>query len=442
VCYVFSTHYRKGTAAMPTYTVVTYRCPKCKADVGRRFGLHTKLWIACPNCGSNVRIGRDVIAQNWGFNFGWVGGLIIWLVLGVGVLVSPELAAQIGRQSLPADTFENRLVIAGVCGIPALLAALVVGGIGMVCGYIAAACASDAETPAAEHPSWPPSNPGQWTPGGFPRPNEPAPQPPRPRGRNFLVRAFFVLLWPVVAFVGAVIVVSMVASVGAKPVERQPTDVASTVGLLASPLGQGPLLAAASLVPDEGVQEQQREAAATKMGERSAPWLLLSTLIVFVLGCVGLLPLTGSGRKRQAEARPDVQRLTEPAPSSAWRYNFGDEPPVPAPAPEPPRRNVLVRVSFVLLWPAVFFIGAGLATAALAGGFSAADEETQKHIFKQSAEANVLWIMLVSLLLFVTGCLGYLPGTGAKKRKPARGAGSLAADYSSHAPSSRRTSTS
>ena len=403
---------------MPTYTVITYQCPKCKADIGRCLGLHTKLTIACPNCGANVRIGRDAMAQNWGFNFAWVSGLVIWLVLGVGVLVSPELAAQIGRDAFPADTFEHRLVIAGVSAIPALLAGLVFGGIGMVCGTIAAFCASASETRAGDHPAWPSSNAGPGAAGGFPGQNAPPLYPPQPRGRGFFVRAFFVLLWAVVFFFGAAIVLSMVATTGVKPVERRPADEASTVGLLASPLGQGPLLAASSLLPDEGRQDQQRQEAAAKMGERSAPWLLLGTLGVFVLGCVGLLPLTGSGKKRQTEARPDAGRPAEPAPSSGWRYDFQNQPPVQE-APPPRQRSVFVRGFFVLLWPAVFFIGAGVAMAALAGGFSADNEEVQKHIFKQSAEANVLWIMLGSLLLFVVGCLGFLPGTGAKKRKAA-----------------------
>src|SRR5207248_3279728 len=131
----------------------------------------------------------------------------------------------------------------------------------------------------------------------------------------------------------------------------------------------------------------------------------------------GVLPLTGSGKKRQAEMRPDAGGPAQPAPSSGWRYDFRNQP--PAQAPEPRRRSVFVRGFFVLLWPTVFFIGAGFTMAALAGGFSVDNEEVQKHIFKQSAEANVLWILLGSLLLLVVGCLGYLPGTGAKKRKPA-----------------------
>ena len=405
---------------MPTYTVITYQCPKCKADIGRRIGLHTKLTIVCPNCGANVRIGRDAMAQNWGFNFAWVSGLTIWLVLGVGVLVSPELAAQIGRDAFPADSFEHRLVIAGVCAIPALLAGLVIGGIGMLCGTIAAFRAAAAESNAGDYGSWSAPTQGPWPSrdSSYPSPAGPPRSPPRPQGRSFFVRAFFVLLWTVVFFIGAAIILSMVATTGVKPVERQPADEASTVGLLASPLGQGPLLAASSLVPLESREDQQREVAATKMGERSAPWLLLGTLTVLVLGCVGLLPLTGSGKKRQAETRPGAGRPAEAAPSSGWRYDFRNQPSVQE-TPEPRPRSIFVRGFFVLLWPTVFFIGAGVATAALAGGFSADNEEVQKHIFRQSAEANVLWILLVSLLLFVVGCLGYLPGTGAKRRKAA-----------------------
>ena len=55
---------------MATYTVITYRCPRCKTDIGRRFGLITTLRILCPRCGTRVRIDAGVVGQNWAFNFG------------------------------------------------------------------------------------------------------------------------------------------------------------------------------------------------------------------------------------------------------------------------------------------------------------------------------------------------------------------------------------
>ena len=94
--------------------------------------------IDCLNCRANVRIGRDCVAQNWAYNFACFGGLILWLLLAVGVLIDPQLAAMIGQKEFPADTFEHRLVIAGISIFPSLLAALLIGGVGWLCGKVVA----------------------------------------------------------------------------------------------------------------------------------------------------------------------------------------------------------------------------------------------------------------------------------------------------------------
>jgi hypothetical protein len=83
-----------------------------------------------------VRVDRQVIAQNWGYNFGWVGGLIIWLALGAGVMLDPQFAASIGGKTMKSDTQQQRMMIALMMGIPALLGGLVVGGIGMLLGSV------------------------------------------------------------------------------------------------------------------------------------------------------------------------------------------------------------------------------------------------------------------------------------------------------------------
>jgi DNA-directed RNA polymerase subunit RPC12/RpoP len=303
--------------AMATYTVITYRCPRCRADIGRRFGLLTKLNIVCPNCSANVRIGADVIRQNWGFNFAWASAVLIWLALGVGVLADRDLAAAIGRQTIPADTFEHRLGIAGICAIPALFAGLAMGGVGMVLGAIVAAGAKRDSADAAPS-SWttpgqgsqpargdafPPVRPGQQrlrTMGaGYATQPPPEAAPPQPPKRNILVRVFFVLLWPVVFFFGAGIVLAVVAVSTVKSDAPPPVAAASTVGLIESPLGQGPLLAAASLLPTEARDEALRKQASKNLGEKAAPWLVLGTVVVFALGCAGLAPFTGSKKGRQ-----------------------------------------------------------------------------------------------------------------------------------------------
>ena len=177
-----------------TRTIITYKCPRCRADIARRFGLMSTLTITCPFCEAKVRIDRNVIAQNWGFNFAWVGGLLIWLVLGVAVIASPQFAAMAANKTLPAATLQNRAVIALFCVIPSLLAGLIIGGVGMLFGTIVAMGAAREET---ARPKLQQSSKGRLERAAA------GPQPPRPRRRGLLVRAFFVLLWPVVFFCGA-----------------------------------------------------------------------------------------------------------------------------------------------------------------------------------------------------------------------------------------------
>ncbi|HVS40560.1 MAG TPA: hypothetical protein VMS17_33700 [Gemmataceae bacterium] len=308
---------------MATYTVITYKCPRCRADIGRRFGLHTKLSIACPNCGNTVRISRDVIQQNWGFNFAWISGLLLWLILGVGVLADRDLAAAIGRNSFPSDTMQDRLMIAGVCALPAFLGGLLIGGIGMVLGTFVAAGAAKDEANAPTPGAWPqpgggsalpPFLPGQQrlqttAPGCSAQPYPgvaPTPQAPK---RNIFLRTFFVLLWPIVFFIGAALVLAAVARSTVKTEEAPPpVSAAGTVGLIGSPLGQGPLLVVASVAPPEVRDEAAKQQATKSLAEKAAPWLLLGTVVVFGLGCAGLAPLTGRKKCRRA-AQPSEAEL-------------------------------------------------------------------------------------------------------------------------------------
>lgn len=415
---------------MATVTVYTYRCPRCRADIGRNFGLITSRVISCHSCGSKVRVDANVIGQNWGYNFAWTASLMLWSALAVAVLANPAFAAMIGNGTFPAATFENRLVIAGVCVIPALMGGLVIGGVGMLLGTIVAACSPADGAEVGDFPSSPTQGQGpagglsflpvpagqqrsQPSGAGLHPPMDPTASPPRARERAWFVRACFVLLWPVVFFVGAAMALNIAATTWVKTDEPPPVVGARTVGLMGSPLGQGPLLAVSSLLPDAARDEPLKQQAAEKMGEKSAPWLLLGTLIVFVLGCVGLLPSTGRKIRRQAPTQPGGGVAARQTSSPAWGIDLKNYPITYGPEPKP--RWLLVRGFFVLLWPTVFFFAAALTMAALAGGFSAENEEVRKQIGEQSAQANVGWILLVSLLVFVSGCLGVLPWTGAKK---------------------------
>jgi hypothetical protein len=150
------------------------------------------------------------------------------------------------------------------------------------------------------------------------------------------------------------------------------------------------------LAPGKVRDEQRQQLAAARLTNQSIPWILLGTLLAFVLGSAGLLPPTGA--KIRAPAAP---------PSG-----------IPA-GPEPPRRSAFVRAFFVVLWPVVFFIAAGLTMSALAGSFAAESDEVQRQISQESARQHAGWISLVSLGLFVLGCVGVLPLTGARIRSRA-----------------------
>lgn len=240
---------------MARYTVVTFQCPRCRADLGRQFGLITSRSIPCPRCGTTVRIDSQVIAQNWGFNFGWVGGLLLWLGLAAGVMLDPHFAASIGGKTLKSDTQQQRLMIALVCGIPALLGGLVFGGIGMLLGAVMVG-----EGEAA---------PGPTRPSGFPglTPTMPA-TTPQPQRRGCLVRSFFILFWPVFFFIAGAIVMSGVS--GAWTAET----------------------------------EEARQQLSKQSAEKYAMWVFLGSFLVFLFGCFGLMPWTGSGKKKTPPPSP------------------------------------------------------------------------------------------------------------------------------------------
>jgi hypothetical protein len=232
------------------YAIYTYRCPRCRADIGRRFGLISTLTITCPSCQSKVRLDSIVITQNWGFNFAWVSGLLIWLALGIAVVAIPQFAAMIGNRTFPAATLQNRVVIALICAIPALLAGLIIGGVGMLLGTIVALGAAGEEnntTLPANDNILPMPSPAA------------AAQPPEPPRRRLLVRAFFVLLWPMVFFCAAAVVLSNVLRATAEETEPVAVVPASTVALVACPLGQGSLITATSLMSDQARAQALKE---------------------------------------------------------------------------------------------------------------------------------------------------------------------------------------
>lgn len=226
---------------------ITYQCPRCRTDLGRRFGLIMTRTVDCPKCGNSVRVDSQVFAQNWGFNFGWVGGLLIWAGMGGAVLIDPEFAATIGGNTFPAATPKDRVIIALTCVIPAFIGGFILNGLGMLFGAIAAHGA-----PAGSAPVEPEIR------------GSPSPAPP-PLGRGCLIRAFFILFWPVVFFFASGVTLALLAGFSA-----------------------------------EG--EAARKKAVQQSAEQNTGWMLLGTLLVFLLGCLGLLPWTGRKKKEHGES--------------------------------------------------------------------------------------------------------------------------------------------
>jgi hypothetical protein len=358
-------------------------------------------------------IDSNVIAQNWGFNFAWVTGVLIWQALGVAVIASPEFAAMIGNKTFPAATLKNRVVIALVCAIPSLLAGLIIGGVGMLLGTIVAMGAAREENSTApandqesdsRAPAWEPSPTAATQPSGPPR-------------RSLLVRAFFVLLWPVVFFFVAALVLGAVLQTTTEEAELTAVLPASTIALTGSPLDQEPLISATSLMAERATAQALKEKAAAKRGEKMAPWLVLGTFAVFIVGCVGFLPGTGGKLKgltasanADAAQRPNARvpcppHQDETTSRSDKRGGHATQ-----------RRSLIVRGLLVILWPVVFFIAAALTMSALAGAFSAETQELQQQLHQQSAEKHTGWIFVVSLVLLALGCLGVLPCTAATKK--------------------------
>lgn len=230
---------------MAKVVIITFRCPKCRLDIGRQFGLITTTTIVCSKCGTHVRLDSAAVAQNWGFNFGWMSALLIWFALGVGVLVDPQFAATMGNTTFPAATDAQRVVIALTCGIWAFLAGLCFAMVGMVLGSLVATFAPAGSAPMETD-----------------LPDRPTAGPPQTRERGCLVRMIFIFVWPVVGFFVAVIAITAVATIEA---------------------GNDPVM---------------QQIAIEEAGKQTAPWLVFGTLAVFLLSCVGLLPFTGRKRKR------------------------------------------------------------------------------------------------------------------------------------------------
>ncbi len=382
------------------YTVYTYRCPRCRLDLGRRFGLMTTPCIRCSRCGTNVQVSTAAILQNWAYNFGWVGGVLLWIVLAVGIVLSPEFANTVSDQMFRGAEVRNPVVLLAGCLIPAFLAGLLSAFVGMVLGALASLLMTTAPTARSEVPA----------PTGLLLPrtsvNSPAPTvtPTSPWQRNLLVRLVFIFLWPLVFFFTGAMVLGMLAPGEANPSAPRALDGAGTAAVPTPPAPPALHRDSSAVAEPQPPPDQAR----TEFHQQTAPWLLGGTLVVFIAGCAGWLPSTSRHRKPLLESHPLPQlelglRGLESRAAPDISLSYSQE------------RSYLVRGVFVVLWPIVFCVAAAVVRMALDGSFTAATEEAQKQINEQSAHANAPWIALGTVLVFVLGCVGILPGTSRKR---------------------------
>lgn len=283
---------------MPVVRIQIDICPRCKADVSRRFGLIKTPIIACPNCRHEMGVTAKAVMNNWQFNFTVVAFLVL---LGGGLLLifsSPQATAQFTREfnisELNSPTQET-LALVTVAGIFALFACMPFAAIGRAAGYFTARqllsgnVPPEPTPPAGNAPQQPFSlqlqqgnqklRTQQYFSGPAPgaygltvQPTATVPPPaaaPETRGDGafrFLVRAFFGLVWAAAFFVVGVFVSAIVATAGISDPEQQ--------------------------------AEASRHA-----GETWGVWVLLGSIgLAVLLSWLGVLPGTRRKKRQPAEA--------------------------------------------------------------------------------------------------------------------------------------------
>jgi hypothetical protein len=274
---------------MPVYRINV--CPRCKADVSRRFGLITTPTVVCHSCRFEMRITGKAVTDNWGYNFAALAGLAIWGGIALLILASPESAAALGkRMSLPAATIQDRLLLAALSGVAAALCAIPFAVIGRLIGYFVGQrllSQHEQEAPPASLPPQQHSSPFQVgaqklrtqqlfsgpAPAACgvavqPAPVEAAPaRPPETGGHGVLrsiLRVFFCLLWAAVFFVGGTFVMAGIAI--------------------------------------HGITDAEQQAATSRhAGETWGVWLFFGSIgLASLLSCLGVLP--GTRRKKRQPA--------------------------------------------------------------------------------------------------------------------------------------------
>jgi hypothetical protein len=265
-------------------------CPRCRADVSRRFGVITTPTITCRVCRFPMRVTTPAVMNNWQFNFAAPVVLAIWVGAVVIIFRSPDTVAhwagELGATPSGHDT-QDRVAMVLLSGVVALFCSIPFAVLGRLIGFFVAqgllsepppeAAANELgqrrflaqlptpvgreQTPSAATVlrSYPaagaygvamhsaPALPPQTASGGF----------------RFIARAFFGLLWAAVFFLGGAFAMGAAVTAG-----------------IADP--------------------QLRNQASRHAGEHWGVWLFLGSIgLAILLGSFGVLPGTHS-KKRQA----------------------------------------------------------------------------------------------------------------------------------------------
>src|SRR5262249_1719913 len=111
-------------------------CPRCRKDVSRRLGVITTRTIVCPRCDYEMKITANAVTNNGQYNGVMRVALPVWIGLAAAILASPTVAAAVGGLfKLPVQTLQNRLIVALVAGILAVVVGLPFAVLGRMIGF-------------------------------------------------------------------------------------------------------------------------------------------------------------------------------------------------------------------------------------------------------------------------------------------------------------------
>src|SRR5262249_48820058 len=129
------------SVATYTYTVITYPCTRCRADVLKRPGFITTPVIACHVCGHEMLVTREVVLNHWQkslFRYLWmflvIAGVAFYFAVPGGLSASVwELVYRSNFMGEPYDTIMTYGIIFAILAVGAavisVVVSLVAGGV-------------------------------------------------------------------------------------------------------------------------------------------------------------------------------------------------------------------------------------------------------------------------------------------------------------------------